>query len=171
MPPSKRPGVALSNARLFLSTTALHGLHYLPGGRNRAETLFWLLVVAVSVVWALGNCINAFLVLRAEPIMVNIESLRYDPGAVPYPAITICPVQHLDDLSFLETVLNRVQFTCRADGHSSWDKERLDVGMCEELQDVRARDSPVWLFLQYVDLWLDAATDHIGKYLMIPVQE
>ena len=47
-------------ALLLLLHTALHGLPYAAKGRNRAETLFWAAVAAVTTVWGVYNCAAAF---------------------------------------------------------------------------------------------------------------
>ena len=83
---------AKSNTALYCELTALHGFAYLVSGRNVAATIFWVLAVLVSVLWALWNCINSFIDLQAEPIILNIQTLKYSPDRLAYPAITICPM-------------------------------------------------------------------------------
>ena len=103
----------LANWSIFCQLTGLHGFAYTVTGRNLLETLFWNVAVAVSVTWASVNCYNSFFSLDESPVTVAVETLKYDAKEVPYPTITFCPEQHLDELNLPAILLNRVKFRCK----------------------------------------------------------
>ena len=99
-----------SNAAALFQLTALHGPAYTVSGRNKAETIFWVLVVAASTVWGLYNCVTSLVAVQNEPVILNIETYKYEAGKVPYPTITLCPKQHLDELHAGMLLFNRIKF-------------------------------------------------------------
>ena len=97
------------NARAFLSQTGLHGLSYTLASRTRPESLFWAVLTALFISFGLYNCALAFVQLENDPLVIQIDSLSYDAAKVPFPAVTFCPDQALDELNVAATVFDQVR--------------------------------------------------------------
>ena len=152
---------AKENFKSFCSQTGLHGFAYTVSGRNHLETAFWVLIVITAVIWATVNCYNSFIDFQVSPVILTVETFKYDASKVPFPTITFCPEQKLDELNMASILLNRLKFRCRANDYALDDLE-----MCEEndLQLIRKQGSPFYNFLNRLDDFVNAAVDKIGIY-------
>ena len=110
----------------FCKLTGAHGLSYTVTGRNLVETLFWILTVTISISWATYNCYTAFVAFSKAPVILLVETFKYEASNVPFPAITFCPQQSLDELHVASVLLNRIKFRCKADSFALLDLEQCD---------------------------------------------
>ena len=94
---------------MFCLATGLHGFAYLPQGRNRGETFIWSLTVLASLIGASILCYESFLFWGQSPVINVVETYTYDASLVPMPAITLCPIQHMDELHQVSVMLNQVR--------------------------------------------------------------
>ena len=97
-----------SNICTFCSQTGLHGPSYIVQGRNRLESLVWVVLVLLAITCALYFCAVSFVEFSREPLVRSVRTLQHPPEQVPFPVLTFCPVQRKDELQLVATVLNRV---------------------------------------------------------------
>ena len=95
---------------LFCSATGVHGFSYLFTGRNLVESLLWVLITIAAGIWAIKICVDSFLFWGRNPVINVVETYTYNASLVPFPAITLCPKQKLDELYHASILLNQIQF-------------------------------------------------------------
>ncbi|KAK3914581.1 Sodium channel protein Nach, partial [Frankliniella fusca] len=79
-------------AREFCLFTGLHGYKYIvQPGKHRAERLFWVLVVTMSMVAAVLLMVIAYDFNRAHPTILAVDTTHYPLWSVDAPGVTVCP--------------------------------------------------------------------------------
>ncbi|KAE8737086.1 hypothetical protein FOCC_FOCC017456, partial [Frankliniella occidentalis] len=79
-------------AKEFCLFTGLHGYKYIvQPGKHRAERLFWILVVTVSLVAAVLLMMIAYDFNRSHPTILAVDTTHYPLWAVDAPGVTVCP--------------------------------------------------------------------------------
>ena len=96
------------NFSSFCALTGLHGFSYLSRDGHWLERLFWSLAVTISLTWAFVNTARSFLEFGKRPLFFNVGTLQYNASLVPFPAITFCPQQVLDEMNMLAVTFDQV---------------------------------------------------------------
>ena len=76
--------------------------------RNLGEAFFWSLVCLTALCTALVITSGSLLEFSAKPLGLEVATTRHDPAKVPFPALTLCPDQALDQLNVAAIKLNQV---------------------------------------------------------------
>ncbi|XP_053674694.1 sodium channel protein Nach-like [Anopheles nili] len=90
--------------RNFCENTTLHGLRYVYGAdrshpqQNGAMLrLLWLLVCLVSIGFTMIMGMIAWMRFRTTPTITTIETMTYPIWNIPFPAITVCNINKIDN--------------------------------------------------------------------------
>ena len=156
------------NWSTFCELTGLHGLAYTVSGRNRAETVFWILAVIFTITWAGVNCVISFISLGESPVIVTVQTFKHEASKVPFPVITFCPEQQLDDLNLPAILMNRIKFRCRANTAYATD---LDMCDAPALAAVRNPNSVFSSFLSELEALVDMNMHKIGELLKLVLKK
>nr|CAH7742091.1 unnamed protein product [Callosobruchus chinensis] len=92
----KRAGVNLRGTRNYLKeycqNTSIHGFKYLSDKRSLCERYLWLLLISLSIA-ACGFLISRiYYKYITSPVIVSFATKESPLYAVPFPAVTICPM-------------------------------------------------------------------------------
>ena len=101
-------GLAKHNWLTFLSQTGLHGVAYIPLSRSHAEVVIWSLTILTFLCFASYFCTKAFMTLTEDPIRLEIDTLDFPENSIPFPAVTFCPNQILDELNPYAMAIDQV---------------------------------------------------------------
>ena len=100
--------VFLSNASGYCAHACVHGPAYLLTTRNRTELAFWTLVVATVVVLATYLVSLAVQFWLEAPLAWEISDKAVQPSDIPFPTVTICLEQKLDEYHLASHLLDQV---------------------------------------------------------------
>ncbi|KAK2576091.1 hypothetical protein KPH14_007426 [Odynerus spinipes] len=81
----------------YCTDTTLHGLKYVMDTElSYFERLFWLGIVALSSILAIGTIYMIAEEFQTYPTYTSIESTNYRTSGIPFPSVVICPTEHVD---------------------------------------------------------------------------
>ena len=110
----------------YLSSTSLHGFAYLELGAGLASKAYWICIVTCAL---LLGFYTAFVTLRGmilQPFR-RVSSLAEQTSAeMPFPTLTLCPVQIYDKWNVPRLVLNQVRQLNYA-WHLCWSRSLLVI--------------------------------------------
>ena len=78
----------LAEINLFLNSTTIHGLSYIPASRKLLK-LFWLAVVLAGFTCSASLILKSFRGWQESPISTSVEVLPITEIA--FPNVTVCP--------------------------------------------------------------------------------
>ena len=100
--------VVKKNLQTFCSQTYLHGFAYLPQPQSRVELIFWATSLLIFCFLALYFSAISLVKFYEDPLFFQMATMQGDPREVPFPAVTMCPVQVLDELNTVAIMLDQV---------------------------------------------------------------
>ena len=76
---------------------------------NGFFTWRWYMTIQLQETFMELRLSRSFAEFSRSPVFFNVDTLHLDPSEVPFPAVTFCPVQVLDQLNALASAINQVR--------------------------------------------------------------
>ena len=89
---NKIKGSISRTAYEYAEVATTHGIYYIfEKGRLVFERVFWVIVVILALVFAIGLSIRAYSDWKANPVLTSVGTTGHPIEQVPFPSITVCP--------------------------------------------------------------------------------
>ena len=76
----------------YAEVATTHGIYYIfENGRLIFERVFWVIVVILALVFAIGLSIRAYSDWKANPVLTSVGTTGHPIEQVAFPSITVCP--------------------------------------------------------------------------------
>ena len=76
----------------YAEVATTHGIYYIfESGRLVLERVFWVIVVILALLFAIGLSVSAYDNWKANPVLTSVGTTGYPIEKVAFPSITICP--------------------------------------------------------------------------------
>ena len=76
----------------YADVATTHGIYYIfEAGRLVFERVFWIIVVILALIFAIGLSVSAYDNWKANPVLTSVGTTGYPIERVTFPSITICP--------------------------------------------------------------------------------
>lgn len=91
----------------FSTRTSIHGLRYVGERKRMLDIIFWSGALTIAFIFCIILILDIWASWKSQPIMITHDGTMIDVKDVPFPAITICPLNKLpesDALTMYEKV-------------------------------------------------------------------
>ena len=89
---NKTKGSISRTAYEYAEVATTHGIYYIfEKGRLVFERVFWVIVVILALVFAIGLSIRAYSDWKANPVLTSVGTTGHPIEQVAFPSITVCP--------------------------------------------------------------------------------
>ena len=89
---NKTKGSISRTAYEYAEVATTHGIYYIfEKGRLVFERVFWVIVVILALVFAIGLSIQAYSAWKENPVLTSVGTTGHPIEQVSFPSITVCP--------------------------------------------------------------------------------